>query len=110
MPPEIIEKLWAFTQAAYLDNPMPSIFKERMFVYVSRFCQNRYCITRHCAFLVGRGHPSGDPGATPQTVDQAIRLLTKPTPWQRETDGWLTALETAPPAVDWPIPRSESVV
>jgi two-component sensor histidine kinase len=105
--PEIIEKLWAFTQAAYLDNPMPSIFKERLFVYVSRFCQNRYCITRHCAFLVGRGHPSGDPDATPQTVDQAIRLLTKPTPWQRETDGWLTALETAPPAGDWPTPETE---
>jgi two-component sensor histidine kinase len=105
--PEIIEKLWAFTQAAYLDNPMPSIFKERLFVYASRFCQNRYCITRHCAFLVGRGHPSGDPDATPQTVDQAIRLLTKPTPWQRETDGWLTALETAPPAGDWPTPETE---
>jgi two-component sensor histidine kinase len=105
--PEIIEKLWTFAQAAYLDNPMPSIFKERLFVYVSRFCQNRYCITRHCAFLVGRGHPSGDPEATPQTVDQAIRLLTKATPWQRETDVWLTALETAPPAVDWPSPETE---
>jgi hypothetical protein len=78
--PEIIEKLWAFAQSAYLDNPIPSIFKERLFVYLSRFCENRYCITRHCAFLVGHGHPSGDPGAASQSIEQVIRLLTKPTP------------------------------
>lgn len=103
--PEIIEKLWAFAQSAYLDNPIPSIFKERLFVYLSRFCENRYCITRHCAFLVGRGHASGDPAAAPQSIEQAIRLLTKPTPWQRGSDAWLTALETAPIA-DWPTPET----
>jgi hypothetical protein len=30
--PEITEKLWGFAQAAYLDNPLPSVFKERLFV------------------------------------------------------------------------------
>jgi hypothetical protein len=30
--PEIIEKLWGFAQTAYLDNPLPSVFKERLFV------------------------------------------------------------------------------
>ena len=54
--PEIIERLWAFAKAGYLDNPIPSLFKERLFVYLSRFCEVRYCIARHCAFLVGRGH------------------------------------------------------
>src|SRR4051812_13750309 len=34
--PEIIEKLWAFAESAYLGNPMPSVFKERLFVYLSR--------------------------------------------------------------------------
>ena len=105
--PEIIEKLWAFAQSAYLDNPMPSLFKERLFVYLSRFCEDRYCITRHCAFLVGRGHASGDPAAAPQSIEQAIRLLTKPTPWQRDGDAWLTALETAPAIADWPDPETE---
>jgi hypothetical protein len=38
--PEIIERLWA----AYFDNPIPSLFKERLFVYLSRFCEVRYCI------------------------------------------------------------------
>jgi hypothetical protein len=51
--PEIIEKLWDFAKAAYLDNPIPSLFKERLFVYLSRFCEVRYCVVRHCAFLVG---------------------------------------------------------
>ena len=37
--PEIIERLWDFAKAAYLDNPIPSLFKERLFVYLSRFCE-----------------------------------------------------------------------
>ena len=49
--PEITEKLWGFAQAAYLDNPLPSLFKERLFVYLSRFCAVRYCIARHAGFL-----------------------------------------------------------
>ena len=59
--PEIVEKLWDFAKSAYLDNPMPSLFKERLFVFLSRFCPVRYCIVRHCGFLVGYGHSSGDP-------------------------------------------------
>ncbi|HET6177269.1 MAG TPA: hypothetical protein VFE61_10070, partial [Candidatus Sulfotelmatobacter sp.] len=39
--PEITETLWGFAQAAYLDSPFPSIFKERLFVYLSRFCAVR---------------------------------------------------------------------
>lgn len=53
--PEIVEKLWDFAKSAYLDNPIPSLFKERLFVFLSRFCQVRYCIVRHCGFLVGYG-------------------------------------------------------
>ena len=53
--PEIVEKLWAFAAAAYLDNPIPTLFKERLFVFLSRFCPVRYCIVRHCGFLVGYG-------------------------------------------------------
>jgi hypothetical protein len=40
--PEIVEKLWDFAKSAYLDNPMPSLFKERLFVFLSRFCPVRY--------------------------------------------------------------------
>ena len=61
--PEIIERLWGFAAAAYLDNPIPTLFKERLFVFLSRFCPVRYCIVRHCGFLVGYGHAAGDPAA-----------------------------------------------
>ena len=36
---EVTEKLWDFARAAYLDNPMPTLFKERLFVFLSRFCR-----------------------------------------------------------------------
>src|SRR6266496_1899279 len=64
--PQITVNLWGFAQAAYLDNPLPSLFKERLFVYLSRFCEVRYCIARHVGFLVGLGRPSGDAHAVVQ--------------------------------------------
>jgi hypothetical protein len=43
--PYVIRELWAFAKSAYFDNPMPTLLKERLFVYLSRFCEVRYCIT-----------------------------------------------------------------
>jgi len=81
--PEITAKLWGFASFAYLDNPLPSLFKERLFVYLSRFCEVRYCIARHVGFLTGLGRPSGDPRCPPETVDEALRLLGRPVPrWE----------------------------
>src|SRR5580658_7138348 len=78
--PEMVERLWDFAKAAYLDNPIPSLFKERLFVYLSRFCEVRYCITRHCAFLLGLGRAAGDPNAQAMTINQVVRLLQRPVP------------------------------
>src|ERR1700683_641794 len=76
--PEITEKLWGFAQAAYLDNPLPSVFKERLFVRLSRFCPVRYCIARHTGFLIGLGRPAGDKDARAQSPEDAIKLLRRP--------------------------------
>lgn len=73
--PEITANLWGFAQFAYLDNPLPSLFKERLFVYVSRFCKVRYCIARHVGFLIGLGCPAGDPKCGAQSVEEVVRLL-----------------------------------
>lgn len=105
--PEIVERLWSFAVSAYFDNPIPSLFKERLFVYVSRFCEVRYCIIRHCAFLLGYGHAGGDPQVRAQTVQQAVRLLSRPTPWERGTDTVAQTLEASPPCTDWPEPESD---
>jgi signal transduction histidine kinase len=105
--PEIVERLWAFAVSAYFDNPIPSLFKERLFVYLSRFCELRYCIIRHCAFLLGHGHAAGDPNAPVQTVEQVIRLLARPTPWDRGPDKVAAELEACPPCPDWPEPETD---
>src|SRR5690242_14574071 len=76
--PKITENLWGFAQFAYLDNELPSLFKERLFVYLSRFCEIRYCIARHVGFLAGLGHPAGDPSCPPQTVESVLALLRRP--------------------------------
>src|SRR5579864_6719099 len=70
--PEITTNLWGFARSAYLDNPLPSLFKERLFVYLSRFCEVRYCIARHVGFLAGLGRPSGDARSPVQTVDEIV--------------------------------------
>lgn len=76
--PNLTKNLWGFAQFGYLDNPLPSLFKERLFVYLSRFCEVRYCIARHLGFLVGLGHPAGDSACLPQKVEGVMPLLLRP--------------------------------
>ena len=105
--PEILERLWGFAVSAYFDNPIPPLFKERLFVYLSRFCEVRYCIIRHTAFLLGYGHSAGDPRAPVQTVEQVIRLLARLTPWERGPDKVAAELEASTPCTDWPEPETD---
>jgi PAS domain S-box-containing protein len=76
----LVEELWKFAKSAYLDCPFPSLFKERLFVHLSRFCEMRYCIVRHVGFLIGEGHPAGDASALPQTIEQVLTVLRRPLP------------------------------
>jgi len=94
--PEITQKLWGFAQAAYMDSPLPSIFKERLFVHLSRFCAVRYCIARHAGFLVGLGHPAGDPNARAQCVADVIELLRRPFPRGPELQSRLALCASCP--------------
>jgi len=106
--PEIIEKLWGFAQAAYLDNPLPSIFKERLFVHLSRFCAVRYCIARHVGFLVGLGHPAGDATVPMQSVPDVIRLLQRPFPRGQELQLCLSMCAACQaPLVEMPLADTE---
>jgi hypothetical protein len=105
--PEIVEKLWVFAGDAYLDNPIPTLFKERLFVFLSRFCPIRYCIMRHCGFLVGYGQAAGDPAAQMQSIEQVVKLLQTPPPWRRELEPIYSSLESMNRPVDWPAPGTE---
>src|SRR6202051_3876281 len=102
--PEITEKLWGFAQAAYLDNPQPSVFKERLFVHLSRFCVVRYCIARHVGFLVGLGRPASDPTVRAQSVTDVVKLLRRPFPRGQELQSRLSLCAACPaPIVEMPV-------
>ena len=106
--PEIIEKLWGFAQAAYLDNPLPSVFKERLFVHLSRFCAVRYCISRHVGFLIGLGRPSADASAPTHSVADVVRLLRRPFPRGEELQSRLSLCAASPaPLTEMPTPDTE---
>jgi PAS domain S-box-containing protein len=91
--PKITENLWEFAQFAYLDNPLPSLLKERLFVYLSPFCEVRYCVARHLGFLVGLGRPAGDPQCLPQSVDEVLPLLRQDLPCNSDLDRHLALCE-----------------
>ena len=104
----LLAGLWAFTQAAYLDCPLPSLFKERLFVHLSRFCEVRYCIIRHACFLAGLGRPAGDPDTPPQTARQITRLLRRPVPDPAMLEAALRRLEAVPGPAAVPGPGTQA--
>ena len=104
--PGLIERLWDFAKSGYLDNPLPSLFKERLFVHLSRFCVARYCIVRHAGFLIGNGRPSGDASVQPEHVDGVIALLRRPIPDAESLDTVLGRLCARTNAESIPAPRT----
>jgi hypothetical protein len=67
----------------------------------------RYCIVRHCGFLLGFGHSAGDPAAEVQTIEQVMTLLQTPPPWRRNLEPIYNSLEGMNEPVDWPTPDTE---
>src|SRR6185436_18960122 len=73
--------------------------------WLSRFCPMRYCIVRHVGFLLGHnhGHASGDPAAVPQSIEEVVRLLRRPTPWRRDMEFTYQLLEGLTATIEtWP--------
>ncbi len=105
--PGLVEELWKFAKSAYLDSPLPSLFKERLFVHLSRFCEIRYCIVRHVGFLIGQGRPAGDADAGPETVEQVIEMLRRPLPEGPALTKVLERLERVSLGGRLPEPRTE---
>jgi PAS domain S-box-containing protein len=105
--PQITANLWGFAKFAYLDNSLSSLFKERLFVHLSRFCEVRYCIARHVGFLVGLGRPAGDAQSGLSTVDEVVRLLQRPFPRGAELDACFQFSQGLSPLTALPAPDSE---
>jgi PAS domain S-box-containing protein len=103
----LVEELWKFAESAYLDCPLPSLFKERLFVHLSRFCEVRYCIVRHVGFLIGEGHPAGDASALPQTIEQVLTVLQRPLPDADGLSRCFQRLESYGQPVEMPEPETQ---
>ncbi len=103
----LVEELWKFAKSAYLDCSLPSLFKERLFVHLSRFCEVRYCIVRHVGFLIGEGHPAGDASALPQTIEQVLTVLRRPLPDADGLSHCFQRLESYEQPVEMPEPETQ---
>ncbi len=106
--PASLGTLWNQAQLAYLDNPLPSLFKERLFVYLSRYCRVPYCLARHTAFLLGSGTVSGDPDCEPLSLENVLNLLQEPITESTLIQDQLALLSKySAPLQSWPRPDDE---
>jgi PAS domain S-box-containing protein len=96
--PEILELLWRQTLSAYVNNPLPVLFKEKLFAYLSRYCAVPYCIICHSCAL----RPLG------MTAAEVLALLTEPGPAiEMEISKHRDLIAAQPSPLDqWPVPGS----
>lgn len=52
--PTLLDNLWQQTKLAYLNNPLPSLFKQKLWVYLSKYSGNIYCQIELCVNLLNK--------------------------------------------------------
>lgn len=95
---ELLENLWQQTLSAYVNNPLPALFKEKLFAHLSRHCAVPYCIVCHSCAL----RPLG------MTAGEVLTLISHPGPiGETEAEELLRVLSAEPaPLTVWPAPHS----
>jgi len=68
--PQVLENLWQQTLFAYVNNPLPPLFKEKLSAYLSRYCAVPYCMICHSCSL----RPLG------MKAQEVLELLESPPP------------------------------
>ncbi|WNG32517.1 PAS domain-containing protein [Archangium violaceum] len=95
--PQVLENLWQQTLQAYVDSPLPVLFREKLFAYLSRYCEVPYCLVCHSCAL----RPLGMKGA------EVLELLEALPPAHGAIDETLARMETLGEATGtWPEPGS----
>jgi len=80
--PHVLESLWQQTLSAYIHNPLPSLFKEKLSAYLSRFCTVPYCLVCHSCSLRDLG----------MKAREVLELLESPPPTEIDIDDHLKLL------------------
>ncbi len=95
--PQVLENLWQQTLSAYVDNPLPALFKEKLSAYLSRFCAVPYCMICHSCTL----RPLG------LKAREVLELLEAPPPVETDVDQHLRRLAAQPDLLtDWSVSNS----
>lgn len=82
--PQIFGNLWQQTLSAYINNPLPTAFKEKLSAYLSRFCAVPYCMICHSCSLYELGVEARD----------ILALLESPPPIEPDISHHLLILST----------------
>lgn len=94
--PQLLENLWHQTLAAYVNNPLPILFKEKLFAYLSRYCCVPYCIVCHSCAL----------GQLGMSAKQILQLLASPAPSTTAVEEINRAIALSTPLTSLPEPDS----
>jgi len=80
--PSVLENLWQQTLTAYVNNPLPELFKEKLNAYLSRYCAVPYCMVCHSCVL----RPLG------MQAQEVLALLESPPPTEGDIQYHLSVL------------------
>ena len=94
--PQLLENLWLQTLAAYENNPLPVLFKEKLFAYLSRYCCVPYSIVCHSCAL----------GQLGMSAKQILQLLASPAPSTAAIEEINRAIALFTPLTSLPEPDS----
>jgi PAS domain S-box-containing protein len=91
--PQVLENLWQQTLAAYVNNPLAALFKEKLSAYLSRYCAVPYCMICHSCTL----RPLG------MKAREVLELLESPPPTKININEHLGRLAAQPELLKaWP--------
>jgi two-component system, cell cycle sensor histidine kinase and response regulator CckA len=98
--PQVLENLWQHTLTAYVYNPLPALFKEKLSAYLSRFCAVPYCMICHSCTLRPLGLTAQEvlalleaPPPTPAEVDEHLKRLATQSQWLLDWSNLTPAIE-----------------
>jgi diguanylate cyclase (GGDEF)-like protein/PAS domain S-box-containing protein len=97
--PDVLQNLWQQSLCAYYENPIPDLFKEKLFAVMSRYSPASYSLVAHSCALRGLGVPGAE----------ILQLITEPFPsTEADSSSGFAALASAPQPFSWPRAGTEA--